>query len=560
MISDHPATAELLAQAIRAVAAAKRPRDALAALLATARAWTQATGASLLWHEPAHPVPAASDGLADTFDPPDLSALPANSRHFPLVARDRLEGYLLLANVARPALVEAADFAALLDLAALALRDSRLNLEESPNGIVGVMPDISERRQLEQERLDRLLREQAARAEAETMARLVTAVAGNLDPTATLQIAGEVAHGLNQKLGLIAGHGDLALRALSEPSPNLAAMEASLNTVVQAAMDGVGTVRRLLALARPTLEGPVELVDLGELLDEVARLTAPRWQDAAQTAGRSIRLDVAAKDATRIEGWRGSLREALTNLVLNAVDALPDGGAIHLTARGRGDRVIVEVTDTGTGMSAEVQARVFEPFFTTKGDRGTGLGLAMVRGVVERHGGSIELESAPGRGTTFRLSFRASNVEAARENPSIDPPPVVPLRVLVVDDEPALGRMLAQLLQVDGHQVVVATSGEEALGLLSRSSAPFDLVVSDVGMGVGMNGWELARQTLAHYPSTCFALVTGWGVLIDADEAQASGIAAVLGKPYRLADLRRLVASVQARQSPRPTEPAEPCR
>ena len=504
MISGHPVTADLLAQAIRAVAAAKRPRDALAALLATARAWTQAAGASLLWNESAHPVPAASDGLVDASDPPDLNAFPASSLHFPLVARDRLEGHLLLANVARPALAAGADFAALLDLAALALRDRRLHPDGSLSGSVGV----------------------------------------------TVQIASEVAHGLNQKLGLIAGHGALALRVLGESAPNLAALETALNTVVEVAMDGAGTVRRLLAFARPILDGPATFVDLGELLGEVARLTAPRWQDAAQAAGRPIRLEVAVMGATRIEGWRGSLREAVTNLILNAVDALPAGGAIRLAARGSGDRVIVEVTDTGTGMSAEVQARVFEPFFTTKGDRGTGLGLAMVRGVVERHGGSIALESRPGRGTTFRLSFRASNVEAARESPSIDPSVVVPLRVLVVDDEPALGRMLAQLLQVDGHQVVVAASGEEALGLLSRSSEPFDLVVSDVGMGAGMSGWELARQTLACYPSTSFALVTGWGVLIDADEAQANGIAAVLGKPYHLAELRRLVASVQVRRSP----------
>ena len=122
-------------------------------------------------------------------------------------------------------------------------------------------------------------------------------------------------------------------------------------------------------------------------------------------------------------------------------------------------------------MSAEVQARAFEPFFTTKGDRGTGLGLAMVFGIVERHGGSIALESSPGHGTTFRLSFRASNVAAARENPSADPPPVVPLRVLAVDDEPALGRMLAQLLQVDGHQVVVASSAKRRSACCPASSS-----------------------------------------------------------------------------------------
>jgi CheY-like chemotaxis protein len=260
-------------------------------------------------------------------------------------------------------------------------------------------------------------------------------------------------------------------------------------------------------------------------------------------------LDTVSSGATRIEGWRGSLREALTNLILNAVDALPSGGAIRLAARGDGDRVTVDVTDTGTGMSADVQARVFEPFFTTKGDRGTGLGLAMVLGIVERHGGSIVLESLPGSGTTFHLSFRASNGVVAPERPSVAPPPVVPLRVLAVDDEPALGRLLTQLLQVDGHQVVVATSGEQALELLTGQ--PFDLVISDVGMGAGMNGWELAGRTLARHPSIRFALATGWGALIDPDEAQARGIAAVLAKPYRLADVKQLLAAVQPRQSTR---------
>src|SRR6185295_6548519 len=149
-------------------------------------------------------------------------------------------------------------------------------------------------------------------------------------------------------------------------------------------------------------------------------------------------------------------------------------------AYGSGDRVTVEVSDTGLGMSPEVRSRVFEPFFTTKGERGTGLGLAMVFGIIERHNGSIAVESAPDHGTTFRLSFRASNVVTVGESPVVESPQIVPLRVLAVDDEPALGRMLAQLLQVDGHQVVVATSGEQALQLLDAE--PFDLVVSDVGM------------------------------------------------------------------------------
>src|SRR5205823_4701514 len=131
--------------------------------------------------------------------------------------------------------------------------------------------------------------------------------------------------------------------------------------------------------------------------------TAPRWRDAAQAEGRPIRVLVRAEGDVRVRGWRPVLRQALTNLVLNAVDAMPDGGTIELIAREEAHAAVVEVVDSGTGMPPEVRARAFEPFFTTKGELGTGLGLAQVRAAVEQHGGAIELESEPGRGTTFRL-------------------------------------------------------------------------------------------------------------------------------------------------------------
>ncbi len=356
------------------------------------------------------------------------------------------------------------------------------------------------------------------------------------------QMASGVAHDLNQYLGLITGHGDLALRALERPVPDLESLRDSLGIVVQAAMDGAETVKRLLMFARPRQESAIQPLDVGELLREVAKLTAPQWRDAAQAQGRPISLHVEVEGGLVIDGSPQSLREALTNLVLNAVDALPRGGSIRLAGRGRGEQVEIEIADSGLGMSPDVRAHIFEPFFSTKGERGTGLGLAVVYGIVERHHGQITVDSAPGRGTVFRLTFPAARAAAPDESPA--PTARVPTarRILAVDDDPALVQMAAKMLGAQGHTIVSATSGEEALERLARE--PFDLVLSDLGLGSGMNGWELAAQVRAHYPGVRFCLATGWGTQIDAAEAAARGVEAVVAKPYRLTDLQRVVAEL----------------
>jgi len=371
-------------------------------------------------------------------------------------------------------------------------------------------------------------------------------------------MAGGVAHDLNQYLGLVVGHSDLAQRAIDAPTPDVASVRASLRIIGQAALDGAETVKRLLAFARSRPEGPSGAVDLGELLREVATLTAPRWRDLAQSEGRPISLELEAHHGLLIEGWAGSLREAFMNLVLNAVDAMPRGGTLRLAAGRQGDRVQATIADTGSGMTAEVRARIFEPFFTTKGERGTGLGLAMVFGVVEQHQGVISVESAPGRGTTFHISFPAAPQPAASHPLPAAAPPVRPLRILAVDDEPSLGEMVRLMLASDRHHVVVAHSGEEALERMAVE--PFDLVISDVAMGAGMNGWDLASQVRQRYPDVGFVLATGWGAQIDHDEARARGVDQVVAKPYRMADLRGIVTRHQAAARARPgwSEPGRP--
>jgi CheY-like chemotaxis protein len=355
------------------------------------------------------------------------------------------------------------------------------------------------------------------------------------------QMAGGIAHDLNQSLALIAGYGEIAGRAVAGDEHDTAMLREALDTMSSAAMNGGETVKRLLTFARTNPDGAPEPVHVAAVLREVAQLTAPHWRDAAQAEGRAISLHVESDGDAVVEGWAPSLREALTNLVLNAVDALPSGGTIRLAARHAGDRVVVEVVDSGVGMPPAVRERIFEPFFTTKGERGTGLGLAMVFGIVERHGGTVAVESAPGRGTAFQLAFPAAAPSVTAAAP-VEAAPVTTLRILAVDDEPRLSRMVALMLGQAGHRVATAASGEEALERLERE--PFDLVISDLGMGEGMTGWELADAVRRRWPRVRVALATGWGAQIDPDEARSRGVSGVLSKPFGGAALTELLSSV----------------
>ncbi|MCC7368022.1 MAG: PAS domain S-box protein [Chloroflexi bacterium] len=365
------------------------------------------------------------------------------------------------------------------------------------------------------------------------------------------QMAGGIAHDLNQSLSLITGYGELLEDALAYDAerplpPHLAEM---LRTIRQAAHDGGETVARLLRFARGGSDSPAiapEPVHISTLLDEVVRLTAPRWRDASQADGRPIRLDVESAPDVVIQGHPAGLREALTNLVFNAVDALPQGGRIRLVARQRvgGVRLIVE--DDGQGMPADVRERIFEPFFTTKGDRGTGLGLAMVQSIVERHRGTITVESALGQGARFVLDFPLAGQPLTMDQPDDEaaPPARGRLRLLLVDDQKGITAMASMMLARHGHAVAQASSGEEAQ--LRLEAQPFDIVISDVAMGEGINGWQLAAQIHERWPGLPVVLATGWAAGIDPDEATARGIAGVLHKPYRSADLLAMIAAVTA--------------
>jgi PAS domain S-box-containing protein len=362
------------------------------------------------------------------------------------------------------------------------------------------------------------------------------------------EMASGIAHDLNQSLALITGYSDMVRQELTVGPPNVPRVRDMIDITARAALEGGKALRGLLTFVRTQNAIPeIERVDVSEVLHDIARLTAPRWRDAPQAEGRPIDLRVRAESGCWINGSPNELREADTNLIFNAVDAMPRGGRIDLCARQHAEQVHVEVVDSGVGMSPEVRSRVFELFFTTKGEHGTGLGLPQVLGTVERHGGTLDLDSEPGRGTTFRMKFPRASAPAAATPEAVEHAAHAPdrsIRVLVVEDEERLAAMARHVLAQRGHDVVVASTGEEASEHLEAGR--FDLVISDLGLGAGKNGWDLAQLVRERWPRTRFVLVTGWGAAIDPAEARTRGVDQVIAKPYRIADLRKIADEVAA--------------
>jgi DNA-binding response OmpR family regulator/signal transduction histidine kinase len=367
------------------------------------------------------------------------------------------------------------------------------------------------------------------------------------------QMASGVAHDINNALSPAALYAQLLL----ERESSLSTRVREQLEIIHRAIEGVGhTVARLREFYRPgDSRGAAEPVQLQQLIGQVVNLTRARWFDMPQERGIVIDIDVLAdKDLPPMRGWENELRDALTNLVLNAVDAMPEGGTLTLRASAVSDRqgtppshLQVAVSDTGVGMDEDTRRKCLEPFFTTKGERGSGLGLAMVYGAIERHGGEIEIVSEPHKGTTVRLIF-AIDSPGGRENSTGAPPSRTSrkLRILVVDDDPMLLKSLCDTLEADGHQVEAAEGGQagiDAFGAAHQRGEPFTVVLSDLGMPY-VDGRKVAAAVKAILPGTPVLLVTGWGQRMNAENELPIHVDRVLSKPPKLGELRRALADL----------------
>jgi signal transduction histidine kinase/CheY-like chemotaxis protein len=358
------------------------------------------------------------------------------------------------------------------------------------------------------------------------------------------EMASGVAHDFNNMLAAILGRTQLLLTRPVDPE-----MRRSLELIEQTAQDGAQTVRRIQEFTRVRMDEVLDEVDLNRILLDVVELTRPSWQTQAKAHGAVIDIVKELAPEAVVSGSASELREVFTNLLLNAVDAMHGGGTLTLTTRVEDGRVIASVADTGPGMDDQVQARCFDPFFTTKSIKGTGLGLSVAYGIVGRHKATIEVDSIPHEGTTFRLAFppRAGvNASSATLDATEDPGS---FRALVVDDEPAVLSVLAELLEALGHRPTPALGGPEGLAQLRQAAghgaaALPEVVFTDLGMP-GVSGWDIAAEAKRIAPDAAVVLVTGWGVQLDVESARARGVDHLLGKPFTVEDVESTLRKIR---------------
>ncbi len=350
------------------------------------------------------------------------------------------------------------------------------------------------------------------------------------------QLSAGVAHDFNNQLSIIQGYaGLLEERCLAPELKSFAA------AILRASERSSFLTRNLLAFSR---QGQTEsiAVDFHELIEEVIGLLGHSVDKKI-----SILKNLRAESAVLL-GDPAGLQNSLLNLALNARDAMPDGGTLYFTT----DVVAlseahlhVSVTDTGMGMSAAVKSRIFEPYFTTKPiGKGTGLGLASVFGTIKAHQGSIEVDSAPGVGTTFHL-YLPLTTPKNRPQRAESFPTVGALRILAIDDEPPLLEVLAEMLRPGGHRMLSASNGEEGLSLYRKSWQEIDLVILDIVMA-DMDGYQTARELRRINPEVKIIVSTGY-----APESSLTGWAelnpaGVLHKPYAKPQLEKALGEAMA--------------
>jgi signal transduction histidine kinase/ActR/RegA family two-component response regulator len=365
------------------------------------------------------------------------------------------------------------------------------------------------------------------------------------------QMASGIAHDINNAISPVS----LYTESLLEREPNLSERARGYLTTIQRAIEDVArTVARMREFYREReAQLTLERVDVNRMVRQVVELTQPRWSDLPQQRGAMVDLKMElAEGLPDIMGAEHEIRDALTNLIFNAVDAMPSGGTLTVQTRGQtdgadGDRILIGVSDSGVGMDEDTRRRCLEPFFTTKGERGTGLGLAMVYGMIQRHSAELDIDSAPGAGTVVSLSFPAYTASAVANTRPLTPAVVGRrLRILLVDDDPLLIKSLQDTLVEDGH-VITATHGGQA-GIDAFSAAQqraevFDMVITDLGMP-HVDGRKVASSIKGLSPITPVILLTGWGQRLLAANDIPAHVDKLLSKPPRLHELRAALAEL----------------
>ena len=365
------------------------------------------------------------------------------------------------------------------------------------------------------------------------------------------QMSSSIAHEFNNLLAKMQG-------LINEIKPDDSCDPTAFEQLDELVDEGSTIVRSLgnFHPEKPSSER-IKIVPLDTLIDETIQLTRPHWHNQMQTLGTRVRIETRYEEDIQVQVDPAQFREVLTNLILNSCDALGDDGLLTFTTRRQGHSIVFELSDNGHGMSEESLRRCLDTFYSTKGDQSTGLGLSLSETIIRGFGGELKIQSTPQIGTTVTVRLPKPGIHrAASQSGETSPAPEKSsspatgdtelersLRCLVVDDEPIIARMIAQLLAVDGHHAEFVTSAGEALD--SLASRPFDAVLSDRSMPQ-MNGDQLAAEVATKFPGKTFVMVTGYGDMMTENAERPDGVDLVLGKPVDRDALRnatRLIAS-----------------
>lgn len=354
------------------------------------------------------------------------------------------------------------------------------------------------------------------------------------------RLTGGLAHSMNNTLAVILGRAQIVEEQLT--NPDLRDEMQSIQRIARAAAE---SLKHLYQYAAERDERELARVDVNAIVNQVIQLTRFRWRDDAEASGISIDIVKDLDVVPQVRGNAALLRDALVELILNSVEAMPLGGIVTLRTERADDKVVILVIDQGEGMDDSTRARAVEPFFTTKATGHIGLGLANAADIVREMNGELSLESAHGLGTTVRIALPVAP-SAATPTQRQQARMARWASVMVVDDEPQIRDIAARTFQLRGFRVVTADSGADALHVF-RENGPFEVVIADLGMP-GMNGFELARALKDLSSQTIVILMTGWAAEIDVHKMREFGIDRVISKPFDVDEVVRLIGEAFAIQ------------
>ncbi|MGR3302268.1 MAG: ATP-binding protein [Candidatus Scalindua sp.] len=339
-------------------------------------------------------------------------------------------------------------------------------------------------------------------------------------------MASGVAHDFNNMLAIIFGNIDLI-----EVEDNKDMILKRLAIIKKAAVDSANIIKRLQKFTKTNSEDTqFQPVKFNDLVREAIEITTPMWKDAQQGKGISVEVvENFSEEELIVHANDTDLRESIINLIFNSVDAMPQGGRINIVTYLKEQNIYLEISDNGIGMTEETKRRIFDPFFTTKGVSHSGLGMSMVYGVIKRHNGSIDIETKPGKGTSFTIVLPKGNEIIEKEDKKSSP--VVEMEkanIMIIDDEPLIGVLLSEILSKQGHQTCVFDSGRS--GIEAFKNGDYEILITDLGMP-GMSGWEVINTVRQIKPGVVIGIITGWD--ISEEEAKQKGADFLINKPFR---------------------------